>query len=112
MSALIIPIPAPATPSAPQPKRQPLKGGVLDATTALTQMNDHFFVGDRDGEIGIYRVEDDGAITFLQNDQFGLLVGNIFVQVGGRAPGSQDKLIPVARFWLSHPERRTYRRIV
>jgi hypothetical protein len=42
---------------------------VHDEGTALAMMNDHFFVGERDGEVGIYRVEDDGAITFLQNDQ-------------------------------------------
>jgi hypothetical protein len=75
-------------------------------------MNSHFFVGDRDGEIGIYRIENDASITFLQNDQFALLLANILVELNGTAPGSPGKLVPVAKFWLSHSHRRTCRRIV
>lgn len=114
MTALIIPM-SPAASSAPmlpQGQRPPLQGGVLDEPNALTLMNSHFLVADRDGEIGIYRIEDDGAITFLQSDQFALLLGNIFVQAGGSGPGSLGKILPVAKFWLAHPHRRTCRRIV
>jgi hypothetical protein len=111
VNAAIIALPVTAAARPGSPQRPPLQGGVLDPATALTLMNSHFFVGDRDGEIGIYRIESDGAITFLQNDQFALLLANILVQVGGAAPGSA-KLVPVAKFWLSHPHRRTCRRIV
>jgi hypothetical protein len=58
-------------------------------------MNSHFFVGERDGEVGIYRIEDDGAITFVQSDQFKLLLGNIFVQIGAGRPSSARKLVPL-----------------
>ncbi len=112
MSALIIPLPPPATPLAALAHRQPLQGGKYSEGAALAMMNDHFFVGERDGEVGIYRVEDDGTITFLQNDQFVLLLGNIFVEVGAASPTSHGKLVPVTKFWLTHPNRRTCRRIV
>ena len=113
MSALIIPLPPAATPAPSLAQRQPLlTGGLYNESAALANMNDYFFVGERDGEVGIYRVEDDGTITFLQNDQFALLLGNVFVQVGGTSPTSQGKPVPVAKFWLTHLHRRTCRRIV
>jgi hypothetical protein len=112
VNAPIIPLPATAAVLPGLPQRPPLQGGILDPATALALMNSYFFVGDRDGEIGIYRIENDAAITFLQNDQFALLLSNILVEVGGTAPGSPPKLVTVAKFWLSHPHRRTCRRIV
>lgn len=112
MSALIIPLPPQAPAVAGQPHRQPIQGGFYNESNALTLMNDHFFVGERDGEVGIYRVEDDGTITFLQNDQFALLLGNVFVEAGGVSTAVQGKVVPIAKFWLTHRHRRTCRRIV
>jgi hypothetical protein len=86
-------------------QRSALSGGVLDPIPALLLMNSYFFVSMRDGEVGIFRIEDDGTITFLPSEQFALLLANIFVQVGG-------KTIPIAKFWLTHRDRRSCRRIV
>jgi hypothetical protein len=114
MSALIVHMPAAETslPAVPQAQRQPLEGGVLDEAAAFTLMNSHFLVAERDGEVGIYRIEDNGTITFLQNEQFLLLLSNVFVQLGGAGPGHPGKTVPVTRFWLSHAKRRVCRRIV
>jgi hypothetical protein len=114
MSAQVISLPttAVALSSLPQPQRQPLQGGTLNEASALALMNSHFLIAARDGEIGIYRIEDDAAITFLRTEDFGLLLGNIFVQLAGGGPGNPGKTIPIAKFWLGHPGRRTCRKIV
>ena len=104
MSAQLIPFGRTARFLTPA-QRAPLTGGVLDQSTAITLMNSHFFVSMRDGEVGIWRIEDDGTITYLPSDQFALLLANIFVQVGG-------KTISIAKFWLTHRDRRSCRRIV
>jgi hypothetical protein len=95
----------PAAAFLPPGQRADLQGGVLTPAAALLLMNSHFFVSVRDGEVGIFRIEDDGTITFLPSEQFALLLGNIFVLVAG-------KTIPIAKFWLTHRDRRSCRRIV
>jgi hypothetical protein len=93
-------------------QRPALNGGVLDPATALLLMNSHFLGSVRDGEVGIFRIEDDETLTFLPLDQLNLLLSNIFVQVGGKAPGETGKTIPILKFWLAHRDRRWCRRIV
>ena len=93
-------------------QRPALRGGVVDPATALVMMNSHFFVSERDGEVGIYRIEDDGMITFLPSDQFALLLANVFVQISGKTPGEAGKTVPINKYWLTHRERRWCRRIV
>jgi hypothetical protein len=91
-------------------QRPALHGGVADPATAALLMNSHFFVSERDGEVGIFRIEDDGTITFLAMDQFALLLANMFVQINGNTPQQTGKTMPIAKFWLAHRDRRSCRR--
>ena len=75
-------------------QRPALRGGVFDPATALLLMNSHFFVSVRDGEVGIFRIEDEGTITFLAMEQFALLLANIFVQINGSSPEQAGKTMP------------------
>jgi Family of unknown function (DUF5906) len=111
MSAVVLPMSASIGVLA-LPQRLPLRGGTLTSAVALTLMNGHFFVSVRDGEVGIFRIEDDGTITFVPPEQFALLLANIFVDLSGNGPQGSGKIILVAKFWLSHPNRRSCKRIV
>lgn len=88
------------------PLRPPLVGGAYNAAAALHMMNSWFFVSERDGEVGIYRIEDDGTLTHLALEDFRLRLANICVQQDSGKP------IGVVPFWLGHPSRRTCARIV
>jgi hypothetical protein len=83
----------------------PLVGGTYDDQTALAMMNSWFFVSERDGEVGIYRIEDDVSLTYLAMDDFKLRLANISVNVNGRPIG-------IDKFWLRHPQRRSCSKIV
>jgi hypothetical protein len=115
MSAALVPFPSPAlataapAKSAPPSSRAKLLGGTYDPITAINLMNPWFFVSERDGEVGIYRIEDDGRITHLQIPDFMLLLSNVYVK-DPQKPNARAILI--AKFWLSHPNRRTCERIV
>jgi len=80
--------------------RPPLAGGVLAPDAALTLMNFWFFVSEVDGEVSISRVEENGTLTHFNLDHFQLLLSNTFVDVN-------NKHVPIARFWLAQPGRRT-----
>ncbi len=111
MSAPIVPFGR--NPGFLSPAQRPaLLGGVVDPATAVLLMNSHFFVSERDGEVGIFRIEDDETITFLAMDQFALLLANMFVQISGNTPQQTGKTMPIAKFWLAHRDRRSCRRIV
>ena len=63
--------------------RRVIRGGTLNEQTALSLMNALFFVAERDGETGIFRVEDDGALTAFKAESFALKHKNTFVRVEG-----------------------------
>ncbi len=93
----------PAKPSsAPPPKpRPPLQGGVLSEADAIDVLNAHYFIGKSKQETAIFRINGDGSVAFVPNEQFKLEVQNIFVQGRGSArPG------PVEKFWKESPHRR------
>lgn len=96
----------PASPPISAAGRLPLTGGTLDEATALNLMNSWFFVSERDGEVGIYRIEDDGVLTHLAMEDFKLRLANIFVVL------PSGKQIGIDRFWLRHQHRRTCSKIV
>jgi len=73
---------------------------MLTPNAALEMMNYWFFVSEVDGEVRISRIEGNGTLTHFGLDDFQLLLCNTFVDVG-------NKPIPIARFWLAHPARRT-----
>jgi hypothetical protein len=102
----------PAGSPASTQRRAPLAGGTLDPTTALALMNSWFFVSERDGEVGIYRIEDGGALTYLGMDDFKLRLANIFVDVSSQTHASHGKLVGIDKFWLRHPDRRSCSKIV
>jgi hypothetical protein len=81
---------------------------VYSVDAALDLMNSWFLVSERDGEVGIYRIEDDGALTYLAIEHFKLLLANLLVEVSSQP----RKLIGIDVFWLRHPQRRTCRKIV
>jgi hypothetical protein len=95
-----------------QARRPQLVGGVYDIQTALELMNSWFLLSERDGEVGIYRIEDDGALTYLAMEHFKLLLANLLVDVSSQHQQSSSKLIGIDTFWLRHSQRRTCRRIV
>jgi Family of unknown function (DUF5906) len=90
----------PASNSDSAATRPQLTGGVLTPNAALELMNLRFFVSEVGGEVSISRVENDGTLTHFGLDDFQLLLSNTFVDVG-------NKHIPIIRFWLAHPARRT-----
>ena len=92
--------------------RLQLAGGVYSVDAALDLMNSWFLVSERDGEVGIYRIEDDGALTYLAMEHFKLLLANLVVDVSSQSQPSSRKLIGIDVFWLRHPLRRTCRKIV
>jgi hypothetical protein len=75
-------------------------------------MNSWFMVSERDGEAGIFRVEDDGTLTYLNIDSFRLLLANLSVLLPSANPQSSGKLVSIDGFWLRHPQRRWCSRIV
>jgi Family of unknown function (DUF5906) len=121
MNATVFPFP-PAPQPAPAPSpisagpvpagRVPLAGGTFDPGPALDLMNSWFFVSEHDGEVGIYRIEDDGTLTYLAMDDFKLLLANIFVDVSSQNQQSSRKLVAIDKFWLRHPYRRSCSKIV
>ncbi len=95
-------------PIAPLPpeKRKPLKGGTYSREEALELMNSHYLIGKSDQEVHIFRIKDDGTLTFTPGDQFNLDVANIFVPSSKK---EEDK--PVDKFW-KQSRRRHERKIV
>jgi hypothetical protein len=82
-------------------QRKPLRGGVYTPADALKLINSHFFIGKNNQETGIFRINDDGSVTFIPPDQFKLDVANIFV----RTSAGSAKPIPVEKFWKENQNR-------
>ena len=97
-----------APPIAPLPpeKRRPLKGGTYSRDEALELINSHYLIGKSDQEIGIFRIRDDGTLTFTPAEHFKLDVANVFVRPSKKGPAK-----PVEKFWKEDP-RRHQRKIV
>jgi hypothetical protein len=107
------PLVSPNLSSASQaPRRPQLVGGVLDPGPALDLMNSWFFVSEREGEVGIYRIEDDGTLTFLAKEDFKLRLANMFVDVSSQNQQFGSKLVGIEKFWLQHSGRRQCNKIV
>ncbi len=99
-----IPATVPETYTLQSPKaRKPLRGGSYTPADALELLNSHFFVGKNNQETAIFRINDDGSVTFIQPEQFKLEIQNIRV--------GSDKPIPAEKFWRESP-RRHERKIV
>ena len=64
-------------------------------------MNSHYLIGKSEQEVAIFRIRDDGLLTFTPPEQFKLDVANIFVQPSARS----GKSIPVEKFWKESPFR-------
>jgi hypothetical protein len=82
----------------PPQQREPLRGGVYKPNEALALLNSHYLIGKTYQDIAIYRIEDDGSLTFTPKEQFSLAVANIGV-------ASSDKLTSAENFWMKHPLR-------
>jgi Family of unknown function (DUF5906) len=83
----------------PSPGRRPsLKGGEYSEAAALELLNSHFMVGKSKQETAIFRVNDDGTISFVPTDEFKLAVQNIFVKKGA-------KPVPAEKFWRESSDR-------
>jgi hypothetical protein len=78
--------------------RPELKGGVYSEPDALNLLNAHFLVGKSKQEIAIFRIDDDGTISFVPTEEFKLAVQNIFVRV-------KDKSVPAEKYWRESPKR-------
>ena len=83
------------------PKRQPLLGGICSPQDALNLLNAHYLVGKSEQEVAIFRIRDDGLLTFTPSEQFKLDVANIFVEIPGRPP----KVMSAEKFWKESPSR-------
>jgi hypothetical protein len=88
-------------PALPPQQRGPLRGGVYTPEVALKLINSHFFIGKNNQETGIFRINNDGSVTFMPSEQFKLDVANILV----RTSGGSAKPIPVEKFWKENSER-------
>jgi len=83
------------------PKRQPLLGGICSKQDALNLLNAHYLIGKSEQEVAIFRIRDDGLLTFTPPEQFKLDVANIFVEVSVRP----QKLVSSEKFWKESPLR-------
>jgi hypothetical protein len=83
------------------PKRKPLCGAVYGPQDAIDLLNSHYLIGKSEQEVAIFRIRDDGLLTFTPPEQFKLDVANIFVQPSTRSA----KSIPVEKFWKESPFR-------
>ena len=83
------------------PKRKPLCGAVYGPQDAIDLLNSHYLIGKSEQEVAIFRIRDDGLLTFTPPEQFKLDVANIFVQPSARSGRS----IPVEKFWKESPFR-------
>ena len=81
-------------------KRSQLHGGIYSEADAVALLNSHYFIGKSKQETAIFRINDDGSIAFVPNEQFRLEVQNIFVQGRGSA-----KPVPVEKYWKESPHR-------
>jgi hypothetical protein len=82
----------------PSSQRPPLRGGEYSEADALALLNSHFMVGKSKHETAIFRINDDGTISFVPTEEFKLAVQNIFVKVG-------SKLVPAEKYWRESPDR-------
>jgi len=87
--------------ASPPRQREPLCGGVYNREDALALLNSHFFIGKNNQETGIFRINEDGSITFVPPDQFKLEIQNIFVEFSG----GSAKSIPAEKVWKESPFR-------
>ncbi|MCP4304974.1 MAG: hypothetical protein GY788_08905 [bacterium] len=85
-------------------KAEGLSGGVFESDMALAKLNGHFFVGVTDGEISIFRANDDGTAAHMLDRDFKLLTENMLVAVG-----RDGNLMSAERFFRTHPRRRQLR---
>ena len=83
------------------PKRKPLCGAVYGPQDAIDLLNSHYLIGKSEQEVAIFRIRDDGLLTFTPPEQFKLDVANIFVQPATRSA----KSIPVEKYWKESPFR-------
>ena len=60
------------------PKRKPLCGGVYGPQDALDLLNSHYLIGKSEQEVAIFRIRDDGLLTFTPPEQFKLDVRKYF----------------------------------
>ena len=81
--------------------RLPLTGGSYSEDAAIALMNEHYFIGKRNGETAIFRINDDQSVTAVSNEEFRLEVQNIFV-VPNRGSA---KPVPIEKFWKESPHR-------
>jgi hypothetical protein len=82
-----------------QLERGPLQGGSYEEDEAIDLLNEHFFIGKSKQEIAVFRINDDGSVAFLPNEQFKLEVQNILVK------GTGSRAIPAEKFWKESPDR-------
>lgn len=82
--------------------RSPLCGGKYGEEDALAVLNSHFVIGKSNQETAIFRINDDGTITFLPPEQFKLEVQNILVNVGTT---KVPKWVLGDKSWKEHPRR-------
>ena len=79
-------------------QRPTLQGGEYSEADALELLNAHFMVGESKQETAIFRINNDGTISFVPADEFKLATQNIFVKKG-------TKLVPAEKFWRESRER-------
>jgi len=96
----------------PASGRPPIVGGKYAPAQAIALMNLWFFVSEREGEVGIYRAEDNGTLTYLAMEDFKLRLANVFVDMSSPTDQAGGKLVGIDKFWLRNPHRRSCDRIV
>jgi len=78
-------------------QRPPLQGGEYSGAAALDLLNSHFMVGKSKQETAIFRINDDGTISFVPTEEFKLAVQNIFVKDSSKKP--------VEKYWRESKDR-------
>jgi hypothetical protein len=81
-----------------------LPAASTNPSAILAHLNDIYFVGTSNQEVGIYRINGDGTASFIPDKDFRLLLANKFVRTGKDG----TKLLPADKFWLTQPARREF----
>lgn len=84
-----------------------IPGGTYSPQEIMDHFNARYMVGVADGgEVGIYEIQGNGTLEYMEDRQFRLLHANVFVEV---ADGKGTKLVPASDYWAKHKDRHTRR---
>jgi hypothetical protein len=74
-----------------------LGGGIYPPQTAIALINEHYCIGTTENDVAIYRIADDGTLSFVKTDEFKLHVANMQVEVW---LDNRRKIFAASKHWM------------